>query len=292
MDLPYQLQAWELWNEGKGLELMDPLLRDSCSTNELLRCIHVGLLCVQEDTNKRPTMSSVVLMLKCEASSLLKPDRPAFFTGRPATNHNVDQLRMIQGLLSPCNSTWELLKVETATNKFSDDNKLGEGGFGVVFKCSILRISNIYKMHANEIDWIKCLICQGTLANEQEIAVKRLSTSSRQGVQEFKNEVALVAKLQHRNLVRLLGFCLEGEETLLGGITREILYLHEDSRLRVIHRDLKASNILGYMATKYAMEGLYSIKSNVYSFKVLLLEITTRRKNFLGFIRQMVHRLL
>ncbi|XP_028954062.1 cysteine-rich receptor-like protein kinase 10 isoform X1 [Malus domestica] len=219
---------------------------------------------------------------------------------------------------------FDLGTIETATNKFSDNNKLGEGGFGVVFK--------------------------GTLANEQEIAVKRLSKSSRQGVQEFKNEVALVAKLQHRNLVRLLGFCLEGEETLLvyeyvrnksldyflfesrkreqldwssrcmiiGGITRGILYLHEDSRHRVIHRDLKASNILldenmnpkisdfgmarmfgvddqtqgntkrivgtyGYMAPEYAMEGLYSIKSDVYSFGVLLLEITTGRKNFLGF---------
>ncbi|XP_050131517.1 cysteine-rich receptor-like protein kinase 10 [Malus sylvestris] len=218
----------------------------------------------------------------------------------------------------------DLGTIETATNKFSDNNKLGEGGFGVVFK--------------------------GTLANEQEIAVKRLSKSSKQGVQEFKNEVALVAKLQHRNLVGLLGFCLEGEEAVLvyeyvpnqsldyflfeskkrelldwsrrcmiiGGITRGIVYLHEDSRLRVIHRDLKASNILlnenmnpkisefgmarmfgvddqtqgntkrivgtyGYMTPEYAMEGLYSIKSVVFSFRVLLLEIITGRKNFLGF---------
>nr|XP_017180914.1 cysteine-rich receptor-like protein kinase 10 [Malus domestica] len=136
---------------------------------------------------------------------------------------------------------FDLGAIETATNKFSDNNKLGEGGFGVVFK--------------------------GTLANEQEIVVKRLSKSSRHGVQEFKNEIALVAKLQHRNLVRLLGFCLEGEETLLvyeyvpnksldyflfeskkreqldwssrcmiiGGITLGILYLHEDSRHKRSH---------------------------------------------------------
>ncbi|KAM1485470.1 hypothetical protein ACFXTO_037389 [Malus domestica] len=84
---------------------------------------------------------------------------------------------------------FDLGTLETATNKFSEDNKLGEGGFGAVFK--------------------------GMLINGQEIAVKRLSKSSGQGVQEFKNEVVLVAKLQHRNLVRLLGFCLEGEETLL-----------------------------------------------------------------------------
>ncbi|KAB2597958.1 cysteine-rich receptor-like protein kinase 10 [Pyrus ussuriensis x Pyrus communis] len=145
----------------------------------------------------------------------------------------------------------DLETIETATNKFSDSNKLGQGGFGEVFK--------------------------GTLGvNGQEIAVKRLSKSSVQGVQELKDELLLIAKLQHRNLVKLLGFCLEGEETILvyeyvpdksldyflnelkkreqldwsrhcmiiGGIAQEILYLHEDSRLRVIHPDLKPSNIL------------------------------------------------
>ncbi|KAM5588585.1 cysteine-rich receptor-like protein kinase 25 [Rosa sericea] len=227
---------------------------------------------------------------------------------------------------------FDLGTIEAATKKFSADNMLGEGGFGQVFK--------------------------GTLDNGQEIAVKRLSKNSGQGVREFKNEVLLVAKLQHRNLVKLLGFCLGGEETLLvyeyvpnksldyfifeakkreqldwsrrcttiEGIARGILYLHEDSRLRVsildpplvIHRDLKASNILldasmnpkisdfgmarmfgvddqtqgstrrivgtyGYMAPEYAMEGLYSVKSDVFSFGILLLEILTGRKNFLGF---------
>ncbi|KAJ1431724.1 Serine-threonine/tyrosine-protein kinase, catalytic domain [Sesbania bispinosa] len=209
--------------------------------------------------------------------------------------------------------------IRLATNDFSDSNKLGEGGFGAVY-------------------W-------GRLSNGQMIAVKRLSMNSNQGDVEFKNEVLLVAKLQHRNLVRLLGFSLEGRERLLvyefvpnksldyfifdpikkaqldwekrykiiGGIARGLLYLHEDSQLRIIHRDLKASNILldevmnpkisdfgmarlivvdqtqvntsrivgtyGYMAPEYAMHGQFSVKSDVFSFGVLVLEIISGQKN-------------
>ncbi|GKB24050.1 cysteine-rich receptor-like protein kinase 15, partial [Tanacetum coccineum] len=140
--------------------------------------------------------------------------------------------------------------IKQATDDFSENNKLGQGGFGLVYK--------------------------GKLQNGQEIAVKRLSRDSGQGDQEFKNEVLLLARLQHRNLVRLLGFSLEGSERLLmyefvqnasldqfifdpakratldwerrykiiGGVARGLLYLHEDSRLKIIHRDLKASNVL------------------------------------------------
>ncbi|XP_021293790.1 cysteine-rich receptor-like protein kinase 10 isoform X2 [Herrania umbratica] len=209
--------------------------------------------------------------------------------------------------------------LHVATNSFCDENKLGEGGFGPVYK--------------------------GTLADGKAIAVKRLSRTSGQGLLEFKNEVMLIAKLQHRNLVRLLGCCLEKNEKLLvyefmpnrsldvflfdssmamelswqkrfniiKGVARGILYLHEDSRLRIIHRDLKASNVLldhemnpkisdfgmarifggdqnqantnrvvgtyGYMAPEYAMEGLFSIKSDVFSFGVLLLEIISGKRN-------------
>ncbi|KAL2457704.1 G-type lectin S-receptor-like serine/threonine-protein kinase [Abeliophyllum distichum] len=206
-----------------------------------------------------------------------------------------------------------------ATNQFSFRNKIGEGGFGPVYK--------------------------GVLPMGKEIAVKRLSKDSGQGLKEFKNEVILIEKLQHRNLVKLLGCCIHGEERMLVyeympnksldlfifnqtkdttlswhkrldiilGIARGLLYLHRDSRLRIIHRDLKASNILldsdmnpkisdfgiartfggdqyeentkrvvgtyGYMSLEYAMKGLFSMKSDVYSFGVLLLEIICGRKN-------------
>uniref|UniRef100_F6H7Y8 non-specific serine/threonine protein kinase n=1 Tax=Vitis vinifera TaxID=29760 RepID=F6H7Y8_VITVI len=214
---------------------------------------------------------------------------------------------------------FNLTTILAATNNFSDSNKLGEGGFGPVYK--------------------------GKLLDGREIAVKRLSTKSGQGLEEFKNEVMLIIKLQHKNLVRLLGCCMEGDEKLLvyeymantsldaflfdptkckeldwdkraaivRGIARGILYLHEDSRLKIIHRDLKASNVLldeemnakisdfgtarifgskqldantnrvvgtfGYMAPEYAMEGLFSVKSDTYSFGVLLLEILSGKKN-------------
>ncbi|KAF3970376.1 hypothetical protein CMV_005928 [Castanea mollissima] len=85
--------------------------------------------------------------------------------------------------------SYSLATIAIATNKFSSNNKLGEGGFGLVYK--------------------------GILADGQEIAVKRLSRNSRQGLSEFKNEVMSIAKLQHRNLVRLLGYCIEGEEKML-----------------------------------------------------------------------------
>ncbi|KAK3431876.1 hypothetical protein EUGRSUZ_E02984 [Eucalyptus grandis] len=189
--------------------------------------------------------------------------------------------------------SYHLASIQAATNNFSQRNKLGKEGFGVIL--------------------------QGRLSNGQEIAVKKLSKSSGQGVGEFKNEVALVANLQHRNLVQLLGFCLEGEEKLLvyefiiSGVARGMLYLHEDSRLRIIHRDLKPSNILldgdmnpkisyfgmarvfgvdqtwaktnhivgtfGYLSPEYAMRGQISAKSDVYSFGVLTLEIIGGKKN-------------
>ncbi|KAF8030085.1 hypothetical protein BT93_E2494 [Corymbia citriodora subsp. variegata] len=129
---------------------------------------------------------------------------------------------------------FDLATMQAATNYFSPENKLGEGGFGEVF--------------------------QGRLPNGEQIAVKRLSQSSRQGDEEFKNEVLLVAKLQHRNLVRLLGFCLEGTEKLLA-------------------YEFMPNKSLDYFLFEYAMHGEFSVKSDVYSFGILLLEIICGKKN-------------
>ncbi|KAL8046477.1 hypothetical protein ABFX02_08G179800 [Erythranthe guttata] len=214
---------------------------------------------------------------------------------------------------------YDLPTLIDVTENFSIENKLGEGGFGPVYK--------------------------GLLEDGQEVAVKRLSRTSLQGANEFKNEVNCIAKLQHRNLVKLLGCCIDGEEKLLvyeymtnksldlilfnpaksmlldwprrfniiNGIARGLMYLHQDSRLRVIHRDLKASNILldsdmnpkisdfglartfggnetgantsrvvgtyGYMSPEYAIDGVFSVKSDVFSFGVLVLEIVSGKRN-------------
>ncbi|KAF8037778.1 hypothetical protein BT93_B0580 [Corymbia citriodora subsp. variegata] len=194
---------------------------------------------------------------------------------------------------------YDLDSIILATDNFDAKNKLGQGGFGPVYK--------------------------GKLNDGKEIAAKRLSSNSGQGIAEFKNEILLISKLQHRNLVRLFGCCTEGDENILvyeylpnksldtflfglshslknlfllltkpdskereklswgirfgivQGVARGLLYLHRDSCLRVIHRDLKLFS--GYMSPEYAMGGIFSEKSDVYSFGVLMLEIISSKKN-------------
>ncbi|KAH6837289.1 Leucine-rich repeat transmembrane protein kinase [Perilla frutescens var. hirtella] len=212
-----------------------------------------------------------------------------------------------------------LRQMKAATNNFDNANKIGEGGFGSVYK--------------------------GTLSDGTVIAVKQLSSKSKQGNREFVNEIGMISALQHPNLVRLFGCCVEANQLILIyeylennclaralfgredqrlnlnwstrkkiciGIARGLAYLHEESRLKIVHRDIKATNVLldkdlnakisdfglakldeeenthistriagtiGYMAPEYAMRGYLTDKADVYSFGIVALEIVSGKSN-------------
>ncbi|KAL5201108.1 hypothetical protein ABZP36_035462 [Zizania latifolia] len=214
--------------------------------------------------------------------------------------------------------SFTLRQIKAATRSFDAANKIGEGGFGSVYK--------------------------GLLSDGTIIAVKQLSSRSRQGNREFLNEIGMISALQHPNLVKLYGCCTEGNQLSLVyeymennclaralfveqyrlsldwsirrkiclGIARGLAYLHEESAIRIVHRDIKASNILldkdlnakisdfglaklnedehthistkvagtiGYMAPEYAMRGYLTDKADVYSFGVVALEIVSGKSN-------------
>ncbi|AQK60451.1 putative protein kinase superfamily protein isoform X1 [Zea mays] len=234
-------------------------------------------------------------------------------TRQPSSHHNED----VPGCSNITKYTYK--ELVRATNNFNPLNKIGEGGFGSVYK--------------------------GQLRNGTVIAVKVLSSESRQGVREFLNELVAISDISHDNLVKLYGYCAEGDQrilvynhlennslaqTLLGsshsniqfdwktrvniclGIARGLAYLHHGVSPHIVHRDIKASNILldrdltpkisdfglakllppnathvstrvagtlGYLAPEYAIRGQVTRKSDVYSFGVLLLEIVCGRSN-------------
>ncbi|KAH6780854.1 Leucine-rich repeat transmembrane protein kinase [Perilla frutescens var. hirtella] len=215
--------------------------------------------------------------------------------------------------------SFTLRQIKAATNNFDPANKIGEGGFGPVYK--------------------------GVLLDGTIIAVKQLSSKSKQGNREFINEIGMISALQHPHLVKLYGCCIESNQLLLVyeylehnslaralfgpeehqlhldwptrhkiciGIARGLAYLHEESRLKIVHRDIKATNVLldknlvpkisdfglakldeednthistrvagtfGYMAPEYAMRGYLTDKADVYSFGIVLLEIVSGRSN-------------
>ncbi|KAI7725901.1 hypothetical protein M8C21_007917 [Ambrosia artemisiifolia] len=215
--------------------------------------------------------------------------------------------------------SYTLKQIKTATNNFDVANKIGEGGFGSVYK--------------------------GVLPDGTLIAVKQLSSKSKQGNREFLNELGVISALQHPHLVKLYGCCIEGNQLLIAyeymennslaralfgpkewqleldwptryriciGIAKGLAFLHEESRLKIVHRDIKATNVLldknlnakisdfglakldeednthistrvagtyGYMAPEYALRGYLTDKADVYSYGIVLLEIVSGRGN-------------
>ncbi|KAL1537959.1 putative leucine-rich repeat receptor-like serine/threonine-protein kinase [Salvia divinorum] len=238
--------------------------------------------------------------------------RMGWLGGKHSMYHDLKGLDLHTG-------SFTLRQIRAATNNFDPANKLGEGGFGPVYK--------------------------GVLLDKTIIAVKQLSSKSKQGDREFVNEVGMISALQYPHLVKLYGCCIEGNQLLLVyeymennslaralfgpvehqlhldwpmrqkiciGIARGLAYLHEESRLKIVHRDIKATNVLldknlvpkisdfglakldeeddthistriagtfGYMAPEYAMRGYLTDKADVYSFGVVVLEIVSGRSN-------------
>ncbi|KAJ1425250.1 Serine/threonine-protein kinase, active site [Sesbania bispinosa] len=243
-----------------------------------------------------------------------------FLCSKKATSlrrRNIDIDEELSGIQNVRIYTYKELKV--ATDDFSPANKIGEGGFGSVYK--------------------------GLLKDGKIAAIKVLSAESRQGVKEFMTEINVISEIEHENLVKLYGCCVEGDhrilvynylennslaQTLLGGghsnvyfdwrtrsricigVARGLAFLHEEVQPHIVHRDIKASNILldknlrpmiadfglakliptymthvstrvagtiGYLAPEYAIRGQLTRKADIYSFGVLLVEIVTGRCN-------------
>ncbi|KAK1685675.1 hypothetical protein QYE76_046523 [Lolium multiflorum] len=159
--------------------------------------------------------------------------------------------------------------IVAATDNFADSKQIGRGGFGKVYK--------------------------GMLEGVKEVAIKRLSKDSGQGVEEFKNEIVLIAKLQHKNLVRLIGCCIHRDERLLiyeylpnksldAFLFEMTPKISDFGMARIFGGNQKQENTThvvgtyGYMSPEYAMRGDFSVKSDTYSFGILLLEIVSGLK--------------
>ncbi|CAM6008850.1 unnamed protein product [Sphagnum balticum] len=315
-------KAWRLHNEGNLIDIVDQTLH--LCNDEVIQArqlLNIALLCLLNEGEKRPSMVHVVAMLQGE----VEPERV-----ENELKLGKSVIKSIKTSFSTIRSTIEISKFEVqptifgynelkvATRDFHPTMKLGEGSFGVVYK--------------------------GILANGIEVAIKQLLIKNQQNIDEFLNEVVIITGVKHRNLVKLKGCCLRDNKRLLVyeylengdlakvlferngvdisfwptrfniclGIAHGLFYLHEIAQPRIIHRDIKASNILldkrlqpkiadfglallfaddkthistmhvagtrGYLAPEYATCGQLTIKADVYSFGVLILEIISGRK--------------
>uniref|UniRef100_A0A6N2LIZ3 non-specific serine/threonine protein kinase n=1 Tax=Salix viminalis TaxID=40686 RepID=A0A6N2LIZ3_SALVM len=271
----------------------------------------------RKEQNSGHTMPSPFASSQNSGSMFLKPYPPALLVGSPSGSGFIYSPSE-PGVVNNSRSWFTYEELVQATNGFSAQNLLGEGGFGCVYK--------------------------GALDDGREVAVKQLKIGGSQGEREFRAEVEIIGRVHHRHLVSLVGYCISEHQRLLvydylpndtlyyhlhgegrplmdwatrvkvaAGAARGIAYLHEDCHPRIIHRDIKSSNILldenfearvsdfglakialeldsnthvstrvmgtfGYMAPEYATSGKLTEKSDVYSFGVVLLELITSRK--------------
>ncbi|KAL4572213.1 hypothetical protein LXL04_018983 [Taraxacum kok-saghyz] len=271
---------------------------------------------------KPPPMGTRPSQSPARSPSPQPPQRPAFLNSSGGSGSNYSGGSNPLPPPSPgmslgfSKSTFTYEELAMATDGFSEANLLGQGGFGYVHK--------------------------GVLPNGKEVAVKQLKAGSGQGEREFQAEVEIISRVHHKHLVSLVGYCISGAQRMLVyefvpnntmefhlhgknrpvmefttrmrialGAAKGLAYLHEDCHPKIIHRDIKAANILlefnfdakvadfglakitsdvathvstrvmgtfGYLAPEYAASGKLSEKSDVFSYGVMLLELITGRK--------------
>ncbi|KAL3813490.1 hypothetical protein ACJIZ3_014758 [Penstemon smallii] len=362
-------------NKGEVEQIVDSSLIGEISANSLKVFVGIAESCLHDEPKKRPAMAQVVLQLElaleqqetrkvaipnqitivaaetnlpvsteqptiASSETIERGDSQRVNTEPPPANKDGRKPKMYKSLrFWVWDALWKRGKVSrneelvrnslsgsklpeydfatiaAATNQFSYSNKIGEGGFGPVYK--------------------------GVLSTGQIVAVKRLSQTSRQGIKEFKRSILSISNLQHRNIIKLLGYCIHREPLLLYefmengslythifdearrllhwdmrfkilmGIVRGIIYLHQDSEMRTIHRDITLGNILldihmnpkisnfglaitleddqsevetviagtmGYLAPEYCMRGIASVMSDIYSLGIVVLEVVSGRR--------------
>ncbi|CAM6038039.1 unnamed protein product [Sphagnum compactum] len=338
--------AWRL-ERTKGNSIMNLVdctleLRND-EMKEALHVVKIALLCLQQEPDNRPTMAHVMAMLQGEAEimEIVLDDNLEIESMNKVWENTLSSSKINFSSISQCfekpnvpmlkgslskfakfdvqPTIFSYSELRAATKDFHPDMKLGQGNYGVVYK--------------------------GIFPNNNEVAVKQLFNESQQSIDEFLNEIVLITGVKHRNLVKLKGCCIttskkrllvyeyvennDLEEALFGkgkhllnwpvrfniclGVARGLFYLHEIAQPRIIHRDIKASNILldknlqariadfglallfpedqthittmhiagtkGYLAPEYAIRGQLTEKVDVYSFGVLVLEVMSGRKN-------------
>lgn len=284
------------------------------------------MMIVQQNPQRRDVAAPVVPEIQIEIGG--RPDhRVVYSNGSKASGESKGNSSFREGSASSGNGPevshlgwgrwYTLRELEVATNGLADENVVGEGGYGIVYS--------------------------GVLADNTQVAVKNLLNNRGQAEKEFKVEVDAIGRVRHKNLVRLLGYCVEGAYRMLVyeyvnngnldqwlhgdvgeaspltweirlniilGTARGLAYLHEGLEPRVVHRDVKSSNILldrqwnpkvsdfglaklmnsessyvstrvmgtfGYVAPEYACTGMLNEKSDVYSFGILVMEIISGR---------------
>ncbi|GJS23755.1 receptor like protein kinase S.2-like protein [Tanacetum coccineum] len=370
----HSLAGWarRCTNNGTIRQIIAPSLRCEITPQCLTKYVEIAYNCLSDSTKKRPTMSEVVVRLESALTlqkhslgdsvdqttrnSLSRVDVTTTHEGgEHHTEHIEADRRTSEFIVKQAEKTF-IRKIRSLFSaKFPAVTVLAEDKYlkSLQFDFGTIKIATCDFSEANNIGWgSTSIVYKGRLPNGLQIAVKRFSAHSIRNPKEYRNELLLLSKLQHRNLAKLLGYCMEGDQMLLiheylpnrrdvfassfqsgplnwetryrimVGVARGLVYLHEDSSMKILHQETNMKHILldenfdpkisdfglarrlpldapycivslitgsmGFMAPEYVLYGHLSLKLDVFNFGVFVLELVTGKKAN-GFILDGTH---